>query len=251
MNKKLNINVRTFVKSLVAYFGYSFIKNSDKKLFLEILSIKSVIDVGANEGQYAMSLRSQGYRGQIYSFEPLTTAHRKLMNNSMSDANWFVHKPVACGARKGKKLIYVAGNSASSSIRKMLRSHIESAPNTITIGTQDVNIITLDSQIERWRKMHNPILLKIDTQGFEYEVLKGAEQTLKLVTGVLIELSVIELYKNQKLYDYFLEYFSAREFILFDIFPGFSNPKTTQLLQFDALFVRKSTVRKLSSNDFS
>jgi FkbM family methyltransferase len=251
MRKKIIGSIKKLLKNCFTYFDYSVMKISDKKNFYDVLNLKTIIDVGANEGQYAMSLLSQGYKGQIYSFEPLTTAHQKLMDNSKFYKNWFVHEPVACGAQKSMGVINIAGNSASSSIRKMLGAHIESAPDTITIGTQDISIIPLDSEIKRWRAVPNPILLKIDTQGFEYEVLKGAEQTLKLVAGVLIELSVIELYKDQKLYDFFLEYFSAKDFILFDIFAGFSNPKTSQLLQFDALFISKPTLTKLTSNDFS
>ena len=93
--------------------------------------------------------------------------------------------------------------------------------------------------IEKWKLINSPICLKIDTQGYEYEILSGGAETLSLVTAVQIELSIIELYQGQKLYKYFIEFFENKNFILYDIIPGFSNKKTGQLLQFDAIFVKK------------
>ena len=128
----------------------------------------------------------------------------------------------------------------------MLSAHLNAAPYSLTVGQEKIDVITLDSEIQKWEAVRAPIFLKIDTQGFEEEVLAGAELTIKLVAAVQIELSLVELYQKQKLFDYFLEYFKKREFMLFDVIPGFSDPKTGQLLQFDAIFVKKSYLKKLS-----
>jgi hypothetical protein len=114
------------------------------------------------------------------------------------------------------------------------------------VGQEKISVITLDSEIQKWGEVGAPIFLKIDTQGYEEEVLAGAELTIKLVAAVQIELSLVKLYEKQELFDYFLEYFKEREFMLFDVIPGFSDPKTGQLLQFDAIFVKVSYLNKLS-----
>jgi hypothetical protein len=91
------------------------------------------------------------------------------------------------------------------------------------------------------------IFLKIDTQGYEEEVLAGATLTLQIVEVVQIELSLVELYRGQKLYSYFLEFFAKRDFQLFDIIPGFFNPQIGQLLQLDVIFVKKSYLEKIKT----
>jgi FkbM family methyltransferase len=235
------VNIKKMSKYLFKLFGLSISKShSAKPIAPNELKIEYVIDVGANEGQFAQDLRESSYNGFIYSFEPLFDAHKKLVLNSLSDPKWIIHKPVACGSQQGKLSINIAGNSASSSIKKILASHLNAAPYSKTIGFQNIEVVTLDSEIERWLEVKAPIFLKIDTQGYEEEVLAGAEKTLKVVEAVQIELSLLELYQGQKLYDYFFEFFAKRDFILFDILPGFTNSQSGQLLQFDAIFVKKS-----------
>lgn len=213
---------------------------------LNELKIGYVIDVGANEGQFVQSIRQLGFNGGITSFEPLTDAHKKLCDNALTDPKWIIHQRVACGANNGQMMINIAGNSASSSFKKMLPAHLNPAPYSLTVGQEKIDIITLDSEIQKWKELDVPVLLKIDTQGYEEEVLAGADLTIKLVVAVQIELSLVELYQKQQLFDYFLEYFRKREFMLFDVIPGFSDPKTGQLLQFDAIFVKVPYLKKLS-----
>jgi FkbM family methyltransferase len=239
------INIKKIIKYSFKLLGLSISKShSTKPIAPNVLKIEYVIDVGANEGQFAQDLRKSSYNGLIYSFEPLFDAHKKLVLNSLSDPKWFIHKPIACGSQQGKLSINIAGNSASSSIKKMLASHLNAAPYSKTVGFQDIDVVTLDSELDRWLEVKAPIFLKIDTQGYEEEVLAGAEKTLKVVEAVQIELSILELYQGQKSYDYFFEFFADRDFLLFDILPGFTNYETGQLLQFDAIFVRKSYLNK-------
>ena len=239
------INIKKMIKYSFKLFGLSISKSYNAKpIAPNELKIEYVIDVGANEGQFAQELRKSSYNEFIYSFEPLFDAHKKLVLNSLNDPKWIIHKPVACGSQQGKLSINIAGNSASSSIRTMLSSHLNAAPYSKTIGFQNIEVVTLDSEIERWLEVKAPIFLKIDTQGYEEEVLAGAEKTLKVVEAVQIELSILELYQGQKLYDYFFGFFAERDFLLFDIIPGFFNYKTGQLLQFDAIFVKKSYLKR-------
>ena len=236
------------IKYVFRFFGLSIGKfRIDKPIVLTTLNLGYVIDVGANSGQFARAIRDKGYKGFIYSYEPLLDAHKKLVINSLSDPKWIIHSPAACGAKDGKSQINISGNSASSSIKNILPSHLFAAPHSQIIGKQDVELVTLDSEIKRWKEVKGSIFLKIDTQGYEEEVLAGAALTLQIVEVVQIELSLVELYHGQKLYSYFLEFFTKRDFQLFDVIPGFFNPQTGQLLQLDVIFVKKTYLEKIKT----
>jgi FkbM family methyltransferase len=243
-------NAKNIIKYLLKLFGLRIGKfRVEKQIALNGLDIDYVIDVGANSGQFARAIRDKGFKGFIYSYEPLLDAHKELVTNSLSDPKWIVHPPAACGAKDGKSSINIAGNSASSSIKDMLPSHLFAAPNSQTIGKQDVELVTIDSQIKRWKEVNGAIFLKIDTQGYEEEVLAGAALTLQIVEAVQIELSLVELYHGQKLYSYFLDFFTKRDFQLFDVIPGFFNPQIGQLLQLDVIFVKKSYLEKIKTKE--
>lgn len=226
------------VRRLLSFFGLrlEFIRTSES--CFSKLDIGLVIDVGANIGQYGLEIRREGYTGSIYSFEPLIDAYERLLQNTYDDKKWHVHSRCAVGDSIDEVEINVAGNSYSSSIKEMLPSHISAAPNSGTVGTNYAKMITLDSLIDMWQSQEGRILLKIDTQGFEEEVLKGADMTIAYVRAVQIELSVVELYKGQSLYRYFFDLLEAKGFCLYRIIPGFMDDQSGRLLQFDAIFVR-------------
>lgn len=227
-----------FIKRVFRLFDLKIVRL--KKSYLNHLKIEFVIDVGAYQGQFGRQIRQDGYDGYIYSFEPQRTAQEILRFKVLNDPKWDVHDPVAIGSMQQDMTLNISANPTSSSIKEMLHEHLKAAPYSKTIRQEKIRMITLDSMYHKWESTKSRICLKIDTQGYEDEVLQGGQKTLDLVTAVQIELSAIELYREQKLYDYFIEYFKVRDFILYDILPGFSNKQTGQLLQFDAIFVRRS-----------
>lgn len=203
-------------------------------------NIDLLFDVGANTGQYATNARREGYSGQIVSFEPLRQAHAALTTNARNDAQWFVHDRVAIGSRIGEVEINVSKNSYSSSILPILESHTSAAPQSVYTDIEDVPLETIDSIFSKYFRTGQKTYLKIDTQGYEAEVLSGAEQSLPDIFAVELELSTVPLYEGQLLYDYFINYLTNRGFLLWALMPGFSNAETGQMLQFDAVFVRPS-----------
>jgi hypothetical protein len=82
-------------------------------------------------------------------------------------------------------------------------------------------------------------LLKIDTQGYESEVLKGAPETLARVAGLQLELSLVPLYGGQKLMPEMLETVASLGFELWALVPNFLEPGTARMLQADATFFRE------------
>ena len=82
-------------------------------------------------------------------------------------------------------------------------------------------------------------MLKIDSQGYEDLILDGAKEFLNKVVGVQIELSLLELYDGQMLFDKMYKKMSDMGYVLMHISPSFVSPKTGQLLQFDGLFFKQ------------
>lgn len=202
-------------------------------------NIDIIFDVGANIGQYAKLARNKGFKGRIVSFEPLPDAHQKLSLNAKKDGLWTVHSRCAVGSSLGSTKINISKNSYSSSILPMLDAHSSAAPDSIYIGEVETPIVTLESVFDTYVNQSEKIFLKVDTQGYESEVLAGCLTKLSQIKAVQLELSTVPLYEGQKLYRHFFDFFESNGFYLWSILPGFANKATGQHLQFDAVFVNR------------
>jgi FkbM family methyltransferase len=201
--------------------------------FLDLLAIDTVLDVGANRGQYALELRRYGYRGRIVSFEPVQDAFVALARAAAHDAAWECHR-LALGAAAGGAEMHVASNVASSSLLPMLDAHKRAAPQVETMGTEDVEVRPLDS-CEISASMRT--LLKLDVQGYEDRVLAGASRTLENVVAVECELSVQPLYEGERTFLDMLALFDRLGFALVGLAPGLTDA-AGRVVQFEAWFVR-------------
>lgn len=201
--------------------------------------IDLVVDVGANTGQFSGELRGGGFSGHILSFEPLSAAYQILLKNSQGEDNWEVFPRCAIGDVDGEVMINVSENSVSSSILPMLNSHREAAPQSSYVMKENTPIFKLDSILPRKIEGFNSILLKIDTQGFEWNVLDGAMNVLPQIKAVQMELSLIDLYEGQHLWLECIERLKNLGFALWSLQPAFTDHKTGQTLQFDGLFIRQ------------
>jgi len=202
--------------------------------------VEFVLDVGANTGQYGRLVRRCGFRGPIVSFEPLAAAHERLLICASTDANWTVAERAAIGAAPRRTNINVAANSSSSSLLRMNDRHIDAAPHSVRVGTEEIDVIALDDCIDRYIAAGEGGLLKIDTQGYEMEVLRGATRCLRgRIDFVQIELSLVELYDGQPAMLDVCNFLDSHAFGLRYIIPGFKDPQTGRLLQFDGVFCRE------------
>ena len=237
--------IKANIKKLIRCLGFDLMRfNPKSSINLRILQffkrykIDTVLDIGANIGQYALWLRECGYKDRIISFEPLSKAHHQLVINSKKDSNWIIAPRVAIGNEEGRKIINIAGNFVSSSILKMSDIHIKAAPKSAYVGSEEICITRLDSIGENFLIPDNNVFLKIDVQGYELNVLEGAINILPKIKGIQIELSLVTLYENQLLFHEMIDYIVRLGFELYDIFPGFRNEQTGRLLQTDAIFFR-------------
>lgn len=205
---------------------------------LKAKHVDLVVDVGANEGQYGKSLLKGGYRGSILSIEPLSEAYDRLTRATQASPSWQVAPRTAVGDVDGTVEMNVAGNSVSSSILPMLDSHAKAAPSSRYRATESVQIIRLDSLSHPMLHKSRSTFLKVDAQGYEMHVLRGASSLLEKVVGLQIELSLLPLYEGQRTYLQVLEWLSQRGFGLWGLLPGFVDRSSGRLMQFDGVLFK-------------
>lgn len=204
---------------------------------LRWLGADTVLDVGANIGQFGSALRASGYRGRIVSCEPLSDAYAQLARRSANDAAWTVLN-TAVGAQPGELSINVAANSFSSSILPMTSAHSDAAPGSEFVGTETVAVTTVADLVREHGVDADRSLLKIDTQGYESAVLDGAAGLLGRFAAITLELSFVPLYEGQQLFDELVARLRGAGYTLYGLDAGFGDPRTGRMLQCDGLFVR-------------
>lgn len=197
--------------------------------------IDLVLDVGAAGGGYALMLRDRGHRGRIVSCEPLPESFDRLRSASADDSDWQVRR-IAVGAAPGTASLQVAGNADSSSLLPMLDAHTAAAPHTATVGTIEVDVTTVDELLGEVARPTDRVLLKLDVQGAESAVLDGT--TLDRITAIHLEHSLVELYEGSETFEGLHSRLRDAGFRLVDVSPGFRDPRTSRLLQFDATYLR-------------
>jgi len=202
-------------------------------------AIDLVLDVGANVGQFSGDVRGSGYAGRIVSFEPVADAFGKLESLAQHDPLWTV-LPCGLGSSDAVSRMNVAGNSVSSSFLDMLPRHAASAPESGYVGTESVRIRTLDAVFDEVRGTARSVWLKIDTQGYELEVLSGAHRALSSIATIQVEMSLEPLYKGGPLFDDVHAVLRGKGYRLTSIELGHRDPHTGQLLQVDGIFHRSA-----------
>lgn len=207
-----------------------------RKLLLQSYGVDLVLDVGANEGQYGRELRALGYTGRIISFEPHAPAYTVLSNNARTDNAWQAYS-FALGAAAGTATLQVSANSFSSSLLDTLPAHLDFAPAARQIARQPINVQPLDAVFESISGDAQNVYLKIDTQGYETQVLAGAAQSLARVATIQVEMSLIPLYRDAPIMPELLELVTGLGYELVSLEPGIADANG-RLYQVDGIFHR-------------
>lgn len=204
---------------------------------LALQDVDLVLDVGAAVGMYGRSLRGGGYEGRICSFEPLSRQFERLRQESAADPLWEIRN-MALGPETGTTEINVAGNFDSSSLLPMGERHAQAAPASVYVGTETVEVGTIDSVWDEVVGGARRPFLKLDVQGFELEALRGAERSLPRIHGIQAELSLVPLYEGGALWREVIEFLVDKGFHVAGIEPGYADPESGEMLQVDGLFIR-------------
>ncbi|WP_438968733.1 FkbM family methyltransferase [Nonlabens sp.] len=216
---------------------------SRRKKILNHCKINKILDIGANSGQYAVEqLNKLNYKGDIVSFEPMKEPYDQILVKSELLPNWKVVN-IGIGLKKEKAFINVAKNSFSSSLLEMLPSHSKNAPQSIYINKEEITIDTLSNVCNEYCSVEDNIYLKVDTQGYEYNILESGRDYLKNIKVIQIEMSIIPLYLGEKTFEDMLSYLKSLNFKLVSIEPGFYSDKTGQLLQVDGIFINEKLIK--------
>jgi len=203
---------------------------------LQAEQVDVVLDVGANRGQYARLVRSQGFHGRVISFEPVAAAFAELSRRASGASDWECHR-LALGDVDADRKIHVSQNLASSSFLSLADSFVDAAPGLRYVDEETVPTARLDTLRPHIVSERETVFVKLDVQGFELEVLKGAEDMLRQTVGLECELSLARVYEGQPLFADAISFLATRGFNLCAIAPVFVSADG-ELLQVDGLFTR-------------
>ena len=234
-------------KNILNKFGYDIHKiNSSSesainlKKGLQENNIDLVLDIGGNIGQFGKWLLDDiNFKGKIISFEPITKAHNELVSASSAYNKWIVHERCAIGDFDGETVINISENLVSSSVLPINEAHTNIESKSKYISSEKTPIFKIDSLVNQIDIKDYNCLLKIDTQGFEKEVLDGASKSLSSFKGIICELSTTTLYDGQSLWVDVISQIESAGFELWSIGNGFTDHKTGKALQLDSVFFRK------------
>lgn len=160
---------------------------------------RTILDVGANIGQFALAAAFHFPDASIYSFEPLPNAFSELLENISGKDRIKAHN-CALGDKNGQIPFYSNHYSRLSSSRQIDSTNDHPRYCERRTTRIDVKVVRLDELIETLN-VEPPVLLKMDVQGMEREVLLGCGGFLGLVDFVLCEVPLVRLYTDQPLFD--------------------------------------------------
>lgn len=162
-------------------------------------NFETIIDIGANDGQFAEEIHQKLPGAAIYSFEPIESVYKKLMVNMRNVSNFKAFN-VGLGEKSEKTTINKSSFSPSSSLLRMATLHKKLYPKSAEIIEETAQIETLDNFLEQIDFRGN-LLIKIDVQGYEDKVIKGGKKTFERARMLIVETSFVRLYEGQPLFE--------------------------------------------------
>jgi len=163
--------------------------------YMDRYGVELVLDVGANTGQFAESLRQVGFGGMIVSFEPQSGAFKALQVKCNRDDSWFCHR-LALGDTDGQAMINISENSVSSSLLPVCKWTVEAERSIAYRDQEAVLVRRLDAVVPELTDAKS-IFLKVDAQGFESRVIEGARTIIDRFAMVQLEVAWTPSYEGQ------------------------------------------------------
>lgn len=203
-----------------------------------------IIDAGANRGQFALLCKTLKPSVPIVSFEPVTS-EAKIYAAAIGGASGVILEQCALGENSGNMQMHLSRSRDSSSLLPFNRLQAEVFSGTDEIGVEMVKVKSLD-ECSGFYEKYNHVFLKIDVQGFELEVLKGAKESLRQCAYVYVECSGKQFYKGQAIVPE-IEAFLIKENFTLKLIVNEVYVKA-ELLQGDYLFERTSGLNANSNN---
>jgi FkbM family methyltransferase len=177
------------------------------------------------------------------SFEPQAAAHRELERHAAADPLWRVAPRIALGERDGEAMIELSAESDMSSLLPQSPLLRRVSPSSRIVGRERVQLARLDSVIEDYVNPDDSIFLKIDTQGYEAQVLAGARRLLTRLLGVQLEMPLVPCYEGERGFRELFDDLARAGFSPFLFMPGYFERKLARQLQVDGVFMRAGDQR--------
>jgi FkbM family methyltransferase len=201
-------------------------------------NVDLVVDVGANVGQYSENLRKEGYAGWIVSFEPTAAAYEALATRAGGDGRWKTLN-MAVGETEGVVEINVSESSVFSSILPQSSAATTFDSRAAVIRVESVRVARLDDVFAELPQGKAPFL-KIDTQGYERQVLLGASKCLSRFVGVETELPIIHLYEGTWRFHEAVAFMNERGFEISNLIAvNYDRADPVSLVEVECIFYKR------------
>jgi len=210
------------------------------KRLLDQYAITTVIDVGANTGQYRNLIRKRiGFSGLIHSFEPLPHLAAQLAAHGKDDPRWHIHN-MALGNENTTLSLNVMASEVFSSFRQPDTSATKSfVPGNTVVRTEIVPVRRLDDLAPGLEGIEEgAVFLKIDTQGFDLDVILGAKDLISRVSVLQFELALQPIYKDVPHYLEIIKVVQELGFEISGIFP-ISHDEHLRAVELDCIMVKR------------
>ena len=240
-----------FVSSVRTWLGKSgiyvsrerpYTLNWQVRALFEQTRVNCVIDVGAHFGEYGRFLRNAvGYTGWILSFEPVPASYDVLIAQSTDDPGWLTY-PHALGAESARATIHLFESGVFNSFLQPTGYTAERfGAGGTEVGVETVSIRKLDEYLEEiTREIDEPrIYLKMDTQGYDQEVLAGASETLRHVVALQSEIAVKHLYEGAPDFVDAVQRLRELGFAPLGFFPVVRDSDDLGVVEFDCVAIRR------------
>ncbi len=207
---------------------------------LKQYDINCVLDVGANTGQYGVELRRAGYEGYIISFEPVSAVFAQLQQRCVDDAKWSAHN-FALGSEDSRATINVAHNSSFSSFLTPLADHeFQFEGGEKVENTEEVVVRRLEFVIDEvsGHIVAPNFFLKMDTQGFDLQVLEGLGQQTDKMIGLQSEVSALPIYEGMPHHSEAIARYESLGFAITALLPVNRDEATSCVIEFDCVMAR-------------
>jgi FkbM family methyltransferase len=250
--RSLGAALRNQILRVASRFGVFITREPDSLVYehhlrrmLSTLRINCVLDVGAYHGGFARMLRRLGYLGLIISFEPVPTNFEVLEQAQVDDTDWRSHR-LALGSTPGRSAIQVYTGATFHSFLPPNEYGLARFPDKLQVErTETVPVERLDNILDDLvQDLDDPrIFLKIDTQGYDLEVVRGLGDKVGAIRGLQVEMAVNPIYQNAtNSFTDALSYLQSVGFQVSGLFPvTFNSPDKVQVVEFDCLMCRSDT----------
>ena len=224
-------------------YGYECIRNKKSPSIKSHLSnlidqylIDIVIDVGANQGQFGSLLRQIGYQGEILSYEPSKKSFEILSKVSSEDERWKIY-PLGLGDKKTSEKINIFESSDFNSLLQPSDMGKTTFKNKLKkLNTESINIETLNRILAPHALKGRRIFLKMDTQGYDLNVFKGASKYYSHIACLLTEISLQQIYQKMPDYHENLAFYEKKGFAVSGLYPV-SRQKDSSVIEMDCFMI--------------